>query len=127
MSLGISSLAAVSRCKTDDDGTQLLMTSLGPARSAQSGLHSEQVGFYCYLNCKIMAGIFHSKIKLPTPPHSPPRSYNNTPHLRLFLVWSSVQSGVSQLVEVSLLSRSTVYILWSSVLVCCWITQPSAN
>lgn len=50
MGLGISLLAAVSGCKTDDDGTQLLMTSLGPARSAQSGLHSEQVGFYWYLN-----------------------------------------------------------------------------
>lgn len=72
MSLGISLLAAVSGCKTDDDGTQLLMTSLVPARSAQSGLHSKQVGFYWYLNCKIMVGIFHSKIKLclPAPPHT---------------------------------------------------------
>lgn len=64
MSLGISLLAAVSGCKTDDGGTQLLMTSLVPARSAQSGLHSKQVGFYWYLNCKIVVGIFHSKIKL---------------------------------------------------------------
>lgn len=67
MSLGISLLAAVSGCKTDDDGTQLLMTSLGPARSAQSGLHSEQVVFYWYLNYKIMVGIFYSKLKLYLP------------------------------------------------------------
>jgi len=73
MSLGISLPAAVSGCKTDDDGTQLLMTSLGPARSVQSGLHSEQVVFYWYLNYKIMVGIFHSKIKLYLPPHFPLR------------------------------------------------------
>lgn len=76
MSLGISLLATVSGCKTDDDGTQLLMTSLVPARSAQSGLHSKQVGFYWYLNCKIMVGIFHSKIKLCLPPA--PHTYTHT-------------------------------------------------
>lgn len=40
MSLGISLLTAVSGCKTDDDGTELLMTSLVPARSVQSGIWS---------------------------------------------------------------------------------------
>lgn len=97
MSLGISLLAAVSGCKTDDDGTQLLMTSLVPARSAQSGLHSKQVGFYWYLNCKIMVGIFHSKIKLYLPPHPHPAHtlfIQQHSHLMFVLVSSSAWLGV---------------------------------
>lgn len=122
MSSGISLLAAVSGCKTDDDGTQLLMTSLGPARSAQSGPHSEQVGFYWYLNCKIMVGIFHSKIKLYLPLHS---SYNNFLHLTLFLVSSSVRLGVLQLRGGLIIfqEHSVHFVVISSILLLDYIAQ----
>lgn len=126
MSLGISLLAAVSGCKTDDDGTQLLMTSLGPARSAQSGLHSEQVVFYWYLNCKIMVGIFHSKIKLYLPllPHTR-CSYNNILHLMPFLVLSRVWLGVLQLHGglVIFQEHSVHFVVISSILLLDYIAQ----
>lgn len=125
MSLGISLLAAVSGCKTDDDGTQLLMTSLVPARSAQSGLHSKQVGFYWHLNCKIMVGIFHCKIKLYLPPPPPHMLFiQQHSHLMFFLLWNSGWLGVLQLHGglVIFQEHSVHFVVISSILLLDYIT-----
>lgn len=122
MSLGISLLATVSGCKTDDDGTELLMTSLVPARSAQSGLHSKQVGFYWYLNCKIMVGIFHSKIKLCLPP--PPPAHTHTVHTTTFSSYACSWLGVLQLHGglVIFQEHSVHFVVISSILLLDYIT-----